>query len=200
MRLLLITLAFLACQPSKVEIKDNFTESITEDTSYSDQTPTEFGVIEEEDCDQIELGSGVCNIVLYDQNNNIWELHNHPNKIIILDFSTVWCYPCQVAGMKTQTIQDDYADDVIFVTLLIEGATGDPATLLDAQTWVTEHNVTTAPVLQASREYVLDPNGITGYLVGGFPTYVYLDKNLKIATAHTGFSEEYIRQVLNGML
>jgi thiol-disulfide isomerase/thioredoxin len=198
MRLLL--LAFLACQPSKVQIKDNHGESFTEDTNYDNQSPTEFGVIEKEDCDQAALGSNVCNIVLYDQNDNIWELYEHSNKIIVLDFSTAWCYPCQLAGYKTQSIQDDYNNDVVFVTFLIEGLDGAPATLEDVQTWVIEHNITSAPILQASREYVLDPAGITGYLVGGFPTYVYLDKNLKISTAHVGFSEEYVRQVLDGML
>ena len=198
----LLPALLIACAPSKLDIKDgevtNFPESI--DTNSEIETPKEFGVIEEEDCDQSALGSSVCNIVLYDQNENVWQLYDHAGKIVILDFSTAWCYPCQVAGMSTQAIQDDYAGDVVFATLLIEGTTGAPTTHEDVTTWVEDHNVTNAPVLRASRDYVMDPQGITGYLVGGYPTYVYIGRDMKIATAHVGFSEEYVRTVLNGLL
>ena len=46
----------------------------------------------------------------------------------------------------------------------------------------------------------MDPAGITGYLVGGFPTYVYIDKNMTIHTGHVGFNEDFIRSTLNGLL
>ena len=46
----------------------------------------------------------------------------------------------------------------------------------------------------------MDPEGITGYLVGGFPTYVYIDQELKIHLGHVGFSEEYMRMTLDGLL
>jgi len=191
-----------ACAPSKLKVEEgdvgNFPESI--DTNSESESPTEFGVIEEDDCDQTALGSSVCNLVLYDQNENIWQLYDHAGKIVVLDFSTAWCYPCQVAGMSTQAIQDDYAGDVVFATLLIEGITGSPTTHEDVLTWTQEHNITNAPILRASRDYVMDPEGITGYLVGGYPTYVYIDRNMKIATAHVGFTEEYVRTVLNGLL
>ncbi len=200
MKLLLLTsLLFSACnKPAELDVTT--LESQDTNTEYLIESPTELGVIEEDDCEQEALGSKVCNVVLYDQNDDVWQLYDHHGKIIILDFSTAWCYPCQVAGQKTQPIQDDYIGDVVFVTFLIEGRTGAAATLTDVQSWVTEHNITTAPVLQASREYVLDPAGITGYLVGGFPTYVYLDRNLTIVDAHVGFNEQHVRQTLDGLL
>ena len=83
---------------------------------------------------------------------------------------------------------------------VLAGESGADATAADVQAWVEGHNITTAPVLQASREYVMDQAGVTGYLVGGYPTYVYLDKDLKIANAHVVFSEEYMKNILDGML
>ena len=162
--------------------------------------PPEFGVNEREDCDQAAIGSNVCDLVLLDQNEDIWRLYDHAGKVIVIDISTVWCYPCQVAGHHAQPIQDDYGDDVVFATILVEGPTAEPATQEDVQQWVEEHNVTTAPVLQGSREYVVDTAGITGYLVGGFPTYVYIDQDLKIHTGHVGFNEEHVRLTLDGLL
>ena len=46
----------------------------------------------------------------------------------------------------------------------------------------------------------MDPAGVTGYLVGGYPTYVYLDRDLNIADAHVGFNEEYMKNILDGMV
>ena len=100
----------------------------------------------------------------------------------------------------TQKIQDEYSEDVIFVTLLVQGPSGLPATDLDVSGWVETHGITTAPVLQASREYVMDQAGITGYLVGGYPTYVYLDRDLTIADAHVGYSEEHMKNILDGLI
>tara|TARA_Y100001963_G_C6651784_1_gene386049 strand:+ start:98 stop:700 length:603 start_codon:yes stop_codon:yes gene_type:complete len=194
-----LALSLLGC-PAELQVTDTSTSTHVSQPQQTPEPPPELGVIEKDNCDQKALGSSVCNIVLVDQNGEYWNLYDHKGKIIILDFSTAWCYPCQIAGNHTQPIQDQYASDVVFVTLLIEGESGATTTSADVQAWVEGHNITTAPVLQASREYVMDPAGITGYLVGGYPTYVYLDKDLKIADAHVGFSEEYMKIILDGML
>ena len=190
----LLLLLFLAGCPAKLETTSEDSAAFIEPA-----VPPTLGVNEEEDCDQKSLGSNVCNFFLIDQNIEYWELYKHKGKIIILDFSTAWCYPCQMAATHTQKIQDEYKDDVIFVTLLIQGPEGYPATEFDVSNWVQSYGITTAPVLQASREYIMDPAGVTGYLVGGYPTYVYLDQNLKIVDDHVGFNEEYMKNILNGL-
>ena len=54
-------------------------------------------------------------------------------------------------------------------------------------------------MLYADRS-VLDQTGENGYLVGGFPTYVFLDKNLKIYVGAVGFNEQYVRSVIDELL
>ena len=158
------------------------------------------GVMPADDCQQINRGDKACNFRLTDQNGETWDLYDHEGDVILLDFSTSWCYPCQVAGMATQAIHDDYADEGFqFVTVLLDGHTpGQEPSTYEIENWVTEHNVTTAPILQGSREKMLDQEGtgIEGYLVGGFPTYIYIGRDMKFYSAHVGFSEEYVRQTI----
>ena len=191
----LLGLTLLGC-PAELQVNDSATVINKEEPP----PPPVLGVNEADNCDQKALGSSVCNFFLIDQNGEYWELYEHKGKVIILDFSTVWCYPCQMAAAHTQKVQDEYSEDVIFVTLLIQGPSGLPATDLDVTGWVETHGITTAPVLQASKEYIMDPAGITGYLVGGYPTYVYLNRDLVITDAHVGFNEDYMKNILDRMI
>ena len=192
--LLFFALGCGACGPAELEVEKDSTI-----TAIEEEVPTEFGIINTADCDQREIGSAVCNMVFYDQNMDVWELYDQEGKIVILDFSTVWCGPCQNAGHYVQPIQDDYAGELEFVTVLVDGATGEPPTEDEIQQWVVSHGVTTAPVLYADRS-VLDQTGETGYLIGGFPTYVFIDRELRIHVGAVGFNEQYVRSVIEELL
>ena len=193
--LLFFALGCGSCGPAELEAKTDSAVVIEE----IEEIPEQLGIINTADCDQKNIGSKVCNMIYYDQNKEIWELYEHAGKVIILDFSTVWCGPCQNAGHYVQPIQDDYSVELEFVTVLVDGASGEPPTEEEINEWVSSHGVTTAPVLYADRS-VLDGTGETGYLVGGFPTYVFIDKNLKIHSGAVGFSEQHVRSVIDSLL
>ena len=190
----ILSLTLMGC-PAPLKVDNT---PARDSTALAPEVPEQFGIINTDSCDQEAIGSSVCNMVFYDQNKEVWELYDHEGKVVILDFSTVWCAPCQSAGHYIQPIQDDYAGNLEFVTVLVDGALQNPPTEAEVDEWVTSHNITTAPVLYADRN-VLDPTGKTGYLVGGFPTYVFLDKELKIHIGAVGFNEQYVRSVIDGL-
>jgi thiol-disulfide isomerase/thioredoxin len=190
----LLLLLMFACSPSDVEVGE-FPPA--EDSQAPEPPMAPVGVVTADDCQQLNLGDTACNFALLDQNGDTWELYNHHDNVIVLDFSTVWCPPCQAAGYHTQPIQDEYADDnVKFVTVLIDGAiSGVEPSEAEINEWVDSHVITSAPILQGSREKMLatDPDAYDGYLLSGFPTYVYIGRDMKFYSAHVGFSESHVR-------
>lgn len=200
MKTLFFVLATLsACGPSKVDIKDGAVDQVNHTGAPAESDTLEpVGVIAAEDCQQIDRGDKACNFRLTNQHGETWDLYSHEGKVILLDFSTVWCYPCQMAGQYVQSIQDDYEDEGFeFVTVLIDGAqSGYEPSPAEVDQWVTDHSITSAPVLQGSRDKMLDSTGVgtEGYLLGAFPTYIYIGRDMKFYSAHVGFSEDYVRQ------
>jgi thiol-disulfide isomerase/thioredoxin len=190
---------FLACAPSKLET--DAAATVSDSAHPADTIPSPpidpVGVIPDSDCSQLNRGDTACNFALVDQNGNVWELYQHQGKVIVLDFSAMWCGPCQTAANYAQPLQDDYGmQDVVVVTILIDGPrSGIEPTSYEVDQWVSDHNITTAPVLEGSRDKMLstDANALDGYLLGGFPTYVYIGRDLKFYAAHVGFSDEAAR-------
>ena len=198
--------ALSACGPTEVDVSDGtFEQAIgskdhTGSSNHEEVTPE--GVIAADDCQHIDLGDKACNFTLYDQDENIWDLYEHQGDVIVIDFSTSWCPPCQAAGYYTQQLQDDYSSQgVQVVTILIDGPIGgQEPTQEDINTWVTDHGISSAPVLKGSRTLMFDPAGIGGYSIGAFPTYLYLDRNMNFYAGHAGFSDEYIREKIEEAL
>ena len=203
-KLFFVLSILIGCGPSSVEIKDAGTPDVqigAEDhTGAHGSMPTEeldpVGVMAEDDCQHIDIGDTPCNFRLEDQNGDTWDLYSHRGDVILLDFSTSWCPPCQAAGHYMQPLQNDYdSDGVQIVTILIDGMTpGIEPTDEEIDDWVSSHTVTTAPILQGSRDKMFDPTAIEGYAVAGFPTYIYISRDMKFYSGHTGFSDEYVRQ------
>ena len=135
-----------------------------------------------------------CNFTYFDQNDKKISLHDFKGKVILLDFSTIWCYWCNVAAMEEGDIVSNYGDkDFVWITVLIEDSNGDRPSCSDLKLWIDKHSIT-SPVLSGTTDILdYEDDGIdVGYRNGGWPSFVVISKDMIIKEYIYGWSKEKI--------
>jgi len=133
-------------------------------------------------------GDVACDFILVDQHGNTVTLYDYHGKAIVLDFSAMWCGPCQFAAKETQALQDKYGENLAYLTVLIENLQQvSPPTQEDLQMWANNFGIK-APILAGSRS-MLHPTGDDGWRLYAWPTFVFIDYDMTIIEYLTGFSK-----------
>jgi thiol-disulfide isomerase/thioredoxin len=147
------------------------------------------------------LGDNPCNFSLMDQNGAQVELYELYGKVIILDFSVMWCGPCNsIAPLADQYLELYGEDNFVWVTILVEDQTGSTVELSDLQTWATTHN-TVAPILAGSRDLIDVTEPLEdGYPITAWPTMVVIDRTMKIHAGMNGFNQSAIESWVSSLL
>ena len=113
---LLITIAItvMACKPSTVDITDG-NQKLSDSASIEVKSPITWT-----DCGS-SVGDHPCDFTLVDTNGNDVTLYDLYGKAVVVDFSTMWCYYCQVAAADIKGLVDSYGDkDLVYLTVLAQ--------------------------------------------------------------------------------
>jgi len=188
----------LGCATIQNDTAQTATTEEIEDTAF-DFTDVELGVQPNSDCVQY-LGYQPCDIILKDQNDEYFRLYDHRGKVILLDFSTGWCFPCKTAAATVEDTQALYEEDgFLYVTIMIEDDEAQITTLGFAQEWADSYGIETAPVLQGSRG-LIDYDGIEGYNLTGWPTFYVIDRDMNLDSGIRGYNEEWLHEHIQDVL
>ena len=173
--------------------------SCNPETKESDTNVNEPDLVTWEECGYLE-GDHMCNFTLLNHDGEEFELYDHIGSPIVIDFSTMWCGYCQVAAGTIPSISDQYADnDLKFITVLIDDASGMPVDPEDLQLWVDTFELDDHYVLAGSRE-MIDPEGLEGPPISSWPSFLFIDRNMVIKSTLRGYSEYYIHDIIQNTI
>jgi thiol-disulfide isomerase/thioredoxin len=171
------------CTP-KLEEQTDTEEVVTEEEGYAFETW--------EECSQVP-GEHPCNFTLQDHKGNDWTLYDNYEKVMVIDFSAMWCSVCANIAPDAQAFQDDYASQgFLWVTVLIDDEGGEEVDQSDLERWVDAYGMTTSPVLGGSRDMV-DLTAEDGYPITSWPTLVVISREMVLANGINGWNESTIR-------
>ena len=175
---LILSACSSACGPAELKTED----STKEEDPYAWATW--------EDCSQTE-GDHPCNFTLKDQNGNDVSLYDFYGSPVILDFSAMWCGPCNSAAIELQDTVDSYSNDGLrYITVLIDNSQGNPPTQSELEGWASDYGIT-EPILGGNRD-MLNGDPTLGWPLGSWPTFVGITSEMKIHLVMTGFSSSLI--------
>jgi thiol-disulfide isomerase/thioredoxin len=144
-------------------------------------------------------GDNPCNIVAIDHNGDEFDMYANYGSLIVLDLSAMWCGPCNSAGAHAQEVQDMYAaDDLIYVTVLVENQHGVPPSEADIQQWATTYGNTTSPVLPGDRGMLVSSGG--SWELTSWPTFFYIDREMVIRDVDKGYSSQEVLYSIEWLL
>ena len=187
LRLLLILLSLIslvACSPASPIDSDIGDDDNS--NAIPDDTPIYDVGVNWETCSSAE-GDHPCNIIAIDHNGDEFDLYANYGSLIVIDLSAMWCGPCNNAGAHAQEVQDMYAaEDLIYVTVLVENSHGVPPSDDDIQQWATDYGNTSSPVIPGNRGMLVSSGG--SWELTNWPTFFYIDRELVIRDVDKGYS------------
>jgi thiol-disulfide isomerase/thioredoxin len=183
---LLMIMGLGGCKPS-------LTSGDTSNTPVADPYPWASW----ESCSQ-NTGDHPCNFTLSNQLLMDISLYDYYGGVIVLDLSTMWCGPCNSAAAEVQQVQDQYAEEITYITVLIENSTGDPPTAADITYWCDTYGIT-SPVLAGSRD-LIDVSGTNGWPLTAWPTFFFITDEMVLHTRLQGFSSTWIDTLIQETL
>ena len=148
------------------------------DSKDKNEEITETKVQQVEKTTEFQLKTTDNNIIDIKLENDKIIVKNYPNKIVLLNFFATWCPPCKAEVPNLIKLQNDYKNDFVVVSILLE----EMKTNEEILAFIKEYNINYT-VINSPESFDLVKN-LGG--VKSIPTMYLLDKNSKIFQKYVG--------------
>ncbi len=185
---LFLALFTLSCGPTKLVTDSEDSSPPEDDRSW----------VTWEECGQ-SIDENPCNFTLLNHKGEEVELYDFYGKVIVVDFSTMWCGVCvNIAAEGDALVAKFGEENVIWLTVLIDNEQGLAPTQADLQRWVDMANIK-VPVLGGDRG-MIDYSARTGYPITSWPTLVVINREMVLKHGISGWNSSAIDTWVSGLL
>ncbi len=143
-----------------------------------------------EDCAP-DVDDHPCNFTLLNSKEEEVSLYDFYGNNIVLDFSAMWCGPCNMAAADINTVKDSFPG-ITYITVLIDNEYGEPPSSEDLEKWSSVYEIS-EPVLSGDRT-MISQDASLGWPITSWPTFFYINKEMILEYSHGGYSIETISQ------
>ena len=179
------------CDTNDGCIADAATPDDSADTAVSTELDLQF---DPDEC-RNRLENHVCNMNLMDQHGNRVDLYDYYGSVILLDFSAMWCYPCQQAAYDHNDMVNDFAgQDFVYITVLLENFQRQTPTQDDLISWADQFEME-SPILQG-RTTLYGQDAKEQWAFGGYPAFVIIDRDMVWHNSLPGFNGTTLRNMV----
>jgi hypothetical protein len=183
------------CDTNDGCIADAATPDDSADTAVSTELELQF---DPDEC-RNRLENHVCNMNLMDQHGNRVDLYDYYGSVILLDFSAMWCYPCQQAAYDHNDMVNDFAgQDFVYITVLLENFQRQTPTQDDLISWADQFEIE-SPILQG-RTTLYGQDEKEQWAFGGYPAFVIIDRDMVWHNSLPGFNGTTLRNMVTDAL
>lgn len=131
-----------------------------------------------------------------DSLGNDFDLESLRGKVILLNFSAMWCGPCRREAPELVRLHNQYhSRGLEIVQCIIEDEDGNPADLSDLKRWIDE--------FQLNITVINDPDRSSANLVDisqGIPFNVIIDRDFLVRYRSAGFNENVVVDAIESFL
>ncbi len=130
----------------------------------------------------IRTGNIATTFTEIDADGNEFSLDSLKGKVILLNFSAMWCGPCRREASQLMAIYNTYKERGLeIVQCIYEDEDGNPTDLSDINRWIQEYNITYTVITDP------DYSSVNTYNFSAIPFNIIIDRDFIIRYTEMGF-------------